>query len=216
MDGRMGVGVAGGDEGKDGEHEAFGGYAKMKMFMIDLETLGTNPGCVILSIGAVRFDSKKPGDWFYSRIDLQSSLDAGFRIESDTLMWWFRHGESAIEHSALGGEMILDALIRFRKFLGGGNLEIWGNGATFDNVILRGSFEKLGLNKYCWERRADRCYRTLCDTAGAGLMKDYDATFPLLNPPTWWGTVGRHHALRDAACQAAFAEKIFQRHGLPL
>jgi len=188
----------------------------MKMFMLDLETLGTNPGCVILSIGAVRFDSKKPGDWFYSRIDLQSSLDAGFRIESDTLMWWFRHGEAAIEHSSLGGEMILDALIRFCKFLGDGKLEMWGNGATFDNAILLGAFEKLGLGKDCWERREDRCFRTLCDTAGSGLMKDYDATFPLLNPPEGWATVGRHHALRDAACQAAHAERIFQRMGIPL
>lgn len=186
----------------------------MKMFMLDIETLGLTPGCVILSIGAVRFDSGKPGDWFYSRIDLQSSLDAGFRIESDTLMWWFRQGETALEHGASGGDDVNLALHNFRQFLGKDKFELWGNGPSFDNEIVRVAMRRCGI--LAWERRADRCYRTLCDTAGAGLMKDYAATFPLLNPPYWWATVGPHHALRDAACQAAHSEKIFQRIGLPL
>lgn len=186
----------------------------MKMFMVDLETLGCKPGCVILSIGAVRFDSGKPGDWFYSRVDLQSSLQWGFRIEPDTLMWWFRHGDAALEHASLGGEDVVMSLTRLSKFFGDGKFEIWGNGSTFDNDILRRAFGRFGLTT--WERRSDRCYRTLVDTAGAGMTMDYDALFPLINKPDWWGKVPRHHALRDAACQAAFAEKIFQRHGLPL
>lgn len=186
----------------------------MKMFMVDLETLGINPGCVILSVGVVRFDSGKPGDWFYSRIDLQSSLERGFRIEPDTLMWWFRHGEAAIEHAGLGGEGFDESMLRLANFFGDGKFELWGNGATVDNVILRRAFVRCGLPP--WDRRSDRCYRTLVDTAGAGMPMDYDALFPLINKPDWWGKVPRHHALRDAACKAAFAEKIFQRHGLPL
>ena len=186
----------------------------MKMFMVDLETLGIRPGCVILSIGAVRFDSGKPGDWFYSRIDMASSFKDGFQVEPDTLMWWFRHGEAAIDHGSLGGEMMRSALIRFRKFLGGGNFEIWGNGSTFDNDILRGAFEKVGLD--CWDRRHDRCYRTLFNTGGAGLPMDYAAIFPLIEPPDWLSKCCRHNALRDAAYQAAHAEQIFQRLGLPL
>lgn len=186
----------------------------MKRFMVDLETLGINPGCVILSIGAVRFDSERPGDWFYSRIDLHSARVAGLRVESDTLMWWFRHGEAAIEHSALGGDHLADALNRLALWFGHPPFEVWGNGCTFDNEILRFAFNRCGIP--VWERRADRCFRTLVGTSGAGVPMDYAALMPLIEPPCWWPSVPRHHALRDAACQAAYVESIFHRCGLPL
>ena len=186
----------------------------MKMFMVDLETLGVNPGCVILSIGSVRFDSGKPGDWFYRRVDLRNALDKGFHVESDTLMWWFRHGEAAIEHSGLGGCYVYEALTDFKEFIGTGKMEIWGHGSPFDNDILRSAYSRCHLHGDCWDRRSDRCYRTLCGTAGAGIPVDYEASLPLLDPPEWWGTAPRHHALRDAACQAAHALKIFGTLGL--
>lgn len=184
------------------------------MVMLDLETLGVNPGCVILSIGAVRFDADKPGEWFYSRVDLRSSMEAGFRIEPDALMWWFRHGEAALEHSAAGGEKVFDTFFRFAKWLGAEPFEVWGNGATFDNEILRWGCRRVGLR--VWERRRDRCYRTLCDPVGGGIMRDYGELMPLIDPPEWWNEAPQHHALRDAACQAAHAVKVFGRLGLSL
>lgn len=184
------------------------------MVMLDLETLGVNPGCVILSAGAVRFDAEKQGEWFYSRVDLRSSMEAGFRVEPDALMWWFRHGDAALEHSSPGGEQVFEAMMRLAKWLGEGPFEVWGNGATFDNEILRWGFRRMGLR--VWERRFDRCFRTLCDPAGGGIMRDYGAFIPLLNPPEWLRGLPRHHALRDAACQAAHAVKCFERLGVPL
>lgn len=184
----------------------------MKMVMLDLETLGVNPGSVILSVGAVRFDSVKTGEWFYARIDLRDSMEAGFRVEPDTLMWWFRHGEASVDHAALGGERVFDALSRFALWLGKEPFELWGNGSTFDNDILRGAFRRMGLR--VWERRADRCFRTLCDPLGGGILRDFNALLPLLDPPEGWLSFPRHHALRDAACQAAYAVKVFDRLGL--
>lgn len=186
----------------------------MKKFMIDLETLGVNPGCVILSIGAVRFDSGKPGDWFYRRLDLRNALEKGFHIEADTLMWWFRHGESAIEHASLGGGYVFEVLTAFKEFIGSGKMEVWGHGSTFDNDILRMAYSRCHMQGECWERRADRCYRTLCATAGVGIPVDYDEILTLIDPPEWWATVPHHHALRDAACQAAHAVKILTRAGV--
>ena len=82
----------------------------MKRVMIDLETLGVNPGCVILAVAAVRFDGDCAGEWFYSRIDLRGALRAKFHVEADTLAWWFRHGEAALEFSTSGGEELPDAV----------------------------------------------------------------------------------------------------------
>lgn len=64
----------------------------MKHVMVDLETLGTKPGSVILSIGAVTFDldgSGRDGRTFYQRVNIQSCLDAGMTVDGDTVEWWF-------------------------------------------------------------------------------------------------------------------------------
>ena len=64
--------------------------------MIDLETLATSTDAAVLTIGACKFDPK--GDdrdkatrnmpTFYRRIDLQSNLDLGRRVDENTLRWW--------------------------------------------------------------------------------------------------------------------------------
>ena len=63
---------------------------------IDIETLGTAPGSVILTIGAVAFNRhglipERNGilGTFYQRIDLDYSLRAGLTVDASTLRWWF-------------------------------------------------------------------------------------------------------------------------------
>ena len=60
----------------------------MNNVMLDLETLGTSPGCIILSIGAVFFDKNGLGQEFYQTIDVQSSIDAGLTMSGGTFKWW--------------------------------------------------------------------------------------------------------------------------------
>ena len=188
----------------------------MKRVMLDIETMGITPGCVILSIGAVCFDSAHSGAWFYSRVDLRGSIRAGYRVEADTLAWWFRHMEAGIEFGQAGGDLIEDACSRFRAFCGDDAFEVWANGSTFDNEILREAFLRCGLGGKCWERRQDRCYRTLVGMIGGCIPVDYDTVLPITHPPEWWEKVARHHALRDAAQQAAHAVKCFKYLGLSL
>lgn len=53
--------------------------------MVDIETLGRKPGCVILSIGCVAFDGKE----FYVNIDPFKMKDEGvFHVDPDTSKWW--------------------------------------------------------------------------------------------------------------------------------
>ena len=57
--------------------------------MIDLETLGIQPGSVIRSIGAVVFDpvTNTLGSTFYQNICADSCKKAGLTTDPDTIKW---------------------------------------------------------------------------------------------------------------------------------
>ena len=70
--------------------------------MIDMETLSTNPDCVILTIGAVRFDPR--GDGVAERLELRPTIDEQTEefnrsIDPDTVEWWGQQSESAVEEA---------------------------------------------------------------------------------------------------------------------
>ena len=59
--------------------------------MIDIESLSTDPYCVILTIGAVRFDPKGTG--IAERLELRPTIEEQTDtynriIDDDTLRWW--------------------------------------------------------------------------------------------------------------------------------
>ena len=75
---------------------------KIAHVMIDLETLGTLPGSVILSIGAVVFDPSKPiseciEGQFYCVVNTEDSLRHGLKLNQATLDWWERQSQEARE-----------------------------------------------------------------------------------------------------------------------
>lgn len=68
----------------------------MKNLMIDIETLGTTPGSVILSISAVLFeDDGTLGEEFDVNIDLASCIDAGLKMDASTVLWWMKQSDEA-------------------------------------------------------------------------------------------------------------------------
>jgi hypothetical protein len=71
----------------------------MKDIMLDLETLGTKPGGIILSIGAAQFDLKKglidADNTFYENIQISDSVEKGFTITGETIEWWFKQDDNA-------------------------------------------------------------------------------------------------------------------------
>jgi hypothetical protein len=83
--------------------------------MLDLETLGREPGAAVLSISAVRFDADHVGETFARSIDLQSCEAAGLTIDAETLEWWL--GQDAAAREVLtGGVPLADALADFAAF----------------------------------------------------------------------------------------------------
>ena len=75
-------------------------------------------------------------------------------------------------------------------------IAVWGNGATFDNVIIANAYKAVSLDKP-WAYRSDRCYRTMINT------------FQDVRKPDMQGTV--HNALDDAKLQAKHLCMIFDK-----
>jgi len=172
--------------------------------MLDLETLGTSAGSVILSIGAATFDKTGVGNQsFYAVINLESSLQAGLTTNPDTIAWWSKQSPAAQEvltEAKMGGMPLDVALNAFATWFRSvpGKPGIWGLGATFDNVLLRAAYEKAGI-KCPWHYRSDRCFRTLWALA-SGIAAE---------------RIGVHHnALDDAIFQASVASKILNHLGV--
>ena len=53
--------------------------------VVDLETLGTKAGCVILSIGAAEFKDHGVVDAFYRTLSIDSQTERGLKIEQRVL-----------------------------------------------------------------------------------------------------------------------------------
>lgn len=173
----------------------------MKHVMVDLETLGTVPGCAIMSIGAVYFDSTGLGKEFYMVAHQDSCYQAGLTIDEGTVDWWSRQSPQArqvVDASLKKGQYtIKHVLEKFTEFLNRDtDVKVWGNGADFDNPILACAFAAVDL-QHAWAAWNGRCYRTLKNIApGPKLVR-----------------LGTHHnALDDAKSQALHAIELFKLH----
>jgi hypothetical protein len=142
-------------------------FKKEKHVMIDLETLGTKSGCVIVSIGAVEFDfvTGATHKTFYERIDIQSCLDAGLFIQGETLIWWLQQSDNVRLEIFRDTKPLQDVLKLFESFLkqvdnDTRNINVWGNGSSFDLGILSTSYS-ICKNATPWMFWNERDVRTL-------------------------------------------------------
>lgn len=167
--------------------------------MLDLETVGTSPGCGILSIGACTFqdnlDEPVVRKLFRVGIEFDSLSKAGFVSDSFTLAWWENQSKEAYDVAFGGTTPIAKALVEFSQWLDSLKCEpvVWGNGADFDNAILAFTYTKMGM-VLPWKYKNSRCYRTL---------KEIHSHIP---QPVFAGV--RHNSLVDAVHQAQHAELI--------
>ncbi len=136
----------------------FYSWADDNNVMLDIETMGKTSQAAIIAIGAVKFGHTVTGR-FYKIVNLQSSLDAGLEVDGDTILWWLKQDKEAQQEFLSTAASIVDVLSAF-TFWVGKNPVVWGNGATFDNVILTNAYKKCGM-KRPWDYRSDRCYRTV-------------------------------------------------------
>ncbi|EIZ8957201.1 3'-5' exonuclease [Cronobacter sakazakii] len=180
----------------------------MNHLMIDLETMGNKPTAPIIAIGAVLFEPSTGvmGPEYYAVVDLESSMVRDALADPGTILWWLK--QSAEARSAITS----DNMVHITNALGGlirliedncepKSLQVWGNGATFDNVIIRATFERHGFN--CpWQFRNDRDVRTIVEMGrAAGFNQRYEIPFE--------GDL--HNALADAKHQVKYVSAIWQK-----
>ncbi|YBC54363.1 3'-5' exonuclease [Morganella morganii] len=176
--------------------------------MIDLETMGNKPDSAIVAIAAVPFDmvSGVTDDaLFYEVVDLRSSAGLGGSIDADTVLWWLGKSDNA-RGEIINSEKAIelpDALLGLSSFVSefcGEQVQVWGNGSSFDNVILRSAYENCGITPF-WKYWNDRDVRTIVElgrNAGIDPKKD----FPFVGEA--------HNALDDALHQVNYVVAIHQ------
>ncbi|HCD4972174.1 exonuclease [Escherichia coli] len=188
----------------NGHHEITSTSRTCDHLMIDLETMGKNPDAPIISIGAIFFDPQTGdmGPEFSKTIDLETADGV---IDRDTIKWWLKQSREA-QSAIMTDEIPLDdALLQLREFIDENSgeffVQVWGNGANFDNTILRRSYERQGIP--CpWRYYNDRDVRTIVEL---GKAIDFDARTAI----PFEGE--RHNALDDARYQAKYVSAIWQK-----
>ena len=154
--------------------------------MLDIETLGIEPGAAICSIGACTFDTDGVGETFEVAVDLESCQDRGLEIDADTLKWWLEQDDAARE-ILTGGVPLATALSELRDFLDTNDYdELWANSPKFDCEHLEAAYDALDWPTP-WVFYELRDVRTVQALPGA-VERDQDGT--------------EHDALDDAVHQA--------------
>lgn len=167
----------------------------MNNVMLDIETMGTGPNAMIISIGAVKFSKDEVGAIFYSLPTWEGDMDAA------TVQWWLQQSEEARKavcpNHTEAPVPLKSSLLNLASFVESAN--VWGNGSDFDNVIVLNAYKRLGLTG--WSYRNNRCFRT---------VKNMFNTSAYTKPEI------PHHALYDAIAQVKTLQQLALDFNLPL
>ncbi|HCJ6422238.1 TPA: 3'-5' exoribonuclease [Enterobacter hormaechei subsp. xiangfangensis] len=177
--------------------------------MVDIESMGEKPDAPIVSIGAVFFDpaSGQTGPEFYKVISLESAMGWGGVPDASTILFWLKETSEARSEIVMDHAIPLDdALLQFKDFIaenaanGKDTVQVWGNGATFDNVLLENSYARTGIS--CpWKYWNNRDVRTIVELGKAvGYTPRHE--IPFEGEP--------HKAISDARHQVKYVSAIWQ------
>lgn len=168
--------------------------------MLDLETLGTHPDCVVLTIGAIKFNPftmEEPGNGLYLRLDIEEQLNMGRSTLDSTIDWWAQQ-DSKVREEAMGEEGYRAPVAELRKELNKflvGVEHIWCQGPAFDIVILEDLYRS-----QCWPIPWHFWQ-----------IRDSRTLFGVHGDPREKGRDQAHNALMDCYYQAIGVQKVFNR-----
>ena len=166
--------------------------------MLDLETLATDQGAIVTSIGAVKMDMDtldiQEHSKFVMNLYWQDQFKRGRTCDPGTVRWWLGRSDEArraiLEKPLLdNNDRVLQAFKFYMIDVNG----LWGNGADFDCGILRSLFETYELETP-WKHWQHRCFRTM-----KNLHREVEE-------PDRGGT--HHNAYDDALHQARWLMRI--------
>jgi hypothetical protein len=170
---------------------------------IDIETLGTNPDTVVLTIGGIKFNPREDDGLhseFYYRLDADEQIKMGRTVDDATLLWWEKQDEE-VKKEALQSEgrvPVEDALKALNKWLVGVD-KIWCQGPLFDIGILQNLYAEMNLH-HNWPFYIIRDSRTLFSLMDKDPRKEID--------------FAAHNALADAIVQSLCIQKVYKKLGV--
>lgn len=178
--------------------------------MVDIEAFGKKADSPVVSIGAVFFDPSTghTGSEFYKVISLESAMASGGVPDASTIIFWLKASPEARSELVMDDAIPLDdALLQLNEFIaenaanGAESVQVWGNGATYDNVLLEASYDRTGIP--CpWKFWNNRDVRTIVELGKAiGCKPRYE--IPFEGEP--------HKAISDALHQVKYVSAIWQR-----
>jgi len=142
--------------------------------MIDFETLGNTQDSIVVSLGACLFNNEGIHSKFLCYFDIGEQQKLGRTFTASTLAWWFKQSEAARAVFWDGKKkklLMAEFFGEFEWFIDEGlneagegrdELKMWGNGADFDNSILRHMYfehHPVGENAVPWKFWNGRCFR---------------------------------------------------------
>lgn len=177
--------------------------------MLDLETLGSKPNSIILTLAAIRFNpwasyhsdvsTMSSLDCFYRRIDTTSFDNIDHSIDDSTLEWWLKQSESAKAEAFAEDDRhnISDALNEFRRWAGDPDTA-WANGLAFDVPMIE---------FFCRETKQVEPWRWW-------LVRDARTLYSLCPDIKRNQYHDAHHALVDCFAQVIQLQQCFSRLGV--
>jgi len=167
--------------------------------MIDIETLGSAPDSVILTIAACAFDPFSDTVYdqhsLYYRIDTECQENRS--IDDSTVAWWAKQSVEAQEE-AFGEQnriLLKDALQELSDLIWKSKIT-WANGISFDVTILENAFKSYNI-RLPWQ------YYNVLDAR----------TVYRMNPDR--ERLGNsHHAFEDVMLQIGLLQRTFKKLGI--
>ena len=170
---------------------------------IDIETLGTSPNTVVLTIGGIKFNPHEDDGLhsdFYYRLDADEQIEMGRTVDEKTLEWWEKQDEE-VKNEALDPNNrvpVEETLRALNKWLVGVD-KIWCQGPVFDIGILENLYKQIGLH-HNWPFYIIRDSRTLFSLMDKDPRKEID--------------FAAHNALADAIVQSLCIQKVYKKLGV--
>lgn len=170
--------------------------------VLDLETLSTKPNATVISIGAVALTAN--GQFVAEFHESVTHASQPVRdIDQETNDWWLKQSDEAKAASFLSADSIpaSEALQAFSQWVNAYAdpkcVKVWGNGSSFDNVILSSLYADYSELTRPWAWWNDRDMRTVLDMhKGAKDVGPFEGI--------------KHHALHDARHEAKQLTKVLK------
>jgi len=174
--------------------------------MIDIETLGTAPGSVIVSLGAAAFTQTQAHETFYANISINSCLNAGMVVDAGALKFWMTQASQGNRDDLfVNPRGLREVLHDFTAFWKEANCQwLWSHGSDFDTVLLGVAYSMAGYDYFRpWTHRSIRDTRTLFSLAKKMEHLPRDPS-------------DKHNALTDALYQVRQVQAAYEALGQQL